>query len=91
MPNPFDFPSGDLYWGGGEGNRMSALTIARHGSGAASAAPRTVDITRRLPGAINVALYDGHVEKAPLENLWNYYWSANWQIPNPRPGRSNQP
>jgi hypothetical protein len=37
---------------------------------------------------IDLALYDGHVEKSPLENLWNYYWSANWQIPNPRPGRA---
>jgi len=89
LPSPFNYPASDLYLGAGGANDMSALTIARHGSGVASAAPRKVDITYRLPGAINVALYDGHVEKAPLENLWNYYWSAGWQIPSPRPGRSH--
>jgi len=26
------------------------------------------------------------VEKSPLENLWSYYWSADWQIPIKRPG-----
>jgi prepilin-type N-terminal cleavage/methylation domain-containing protein/prepilin-type processing-associated H-X9-DG protein len=66
---------------------MQVMTIARHGSRPASAAPRNVDISKRLPGSINVALYDGHVDKAPLENLWNYSWSLNWQVPNPRPGR----
>jgi hypothetical protein len=34
---------------------------------------------------VDMALFDGHVEKVPLENLWNYYWSRDWQIPNPRP------
>ena len=66
---------------------MSALTIARHGGRAASAAPRTANIRQRLPGAIDIALFDAHVEKAPLENLWNYYWNATWQVPNTRPGR----
>jgi prepilin-type processing-associated H-X9-DG protein len=56
-----------------------------HGNRPSSAAPRHGDTTQRLPGAINVALFDGHVEKAPLENLWNYYWNATWQIPSPRP------
>lgn len=66
---------------------MKVMNIARHGSRPASSAPRNVDITRRLPGAIDVAFYDGHVENSPLENLWNYYWSPNWVVPNPRPGR----
>jgi prepilin-type processing-associated H-X9-DG protein len=65
---------------------MTTFTIARHGSRPASAAPRWVDISKPLPGMINMALYDGHVEKAKLENLWNYYWSFNWWIPSPRPG-----
>jgi prepilin-type N-terminal cleavage/methylation domain-containing protein len=65
---------------------MTTFTIARHGSRPASAAPRWVDISKRLPGMINLGLYDGHVEKALLENLWNYEWSANWWIPDPRPG-----
>jgi prepilin-type N-terminal cleavage/methylation domain-containing protein len=87
-PDPGDMPSMDLYNGGGFLYGMSSLTIARHGSRPASAAPRNVNVARPLPGAIDVALFDGHVEKSPLENLWNYYWSADWRVPKPRPGRS---
>jgi hypothetical protein len=65
----------------------TAFTIARHGSRPAGAAPRDVNISLPLPGMIDVALFDGHVEKSPPENLWNYYWSSTWEIPNPRPGR----
>ena len=64
---------------------MMRLTLARHGSRPASAAPRFVNTTNALPGAINVAIYDGHVEQTRVENLWNYYWSSNWRIPSPRP------
>jgi prepilin-type N-terminal cleavage/methylation domain-containing protein len=86
LPNPEDLPATNLYTGvGNDADLISALTIARHGSRPASAAPTDVNITRRLPGMIDVALCDGHVEKSPLENLWNYYWSAKWRIPNPRP------
>jgi prepilin-type N-terminal cleavage/methylation domain-containing protein len=81
-------PPSDLYdpvspWGG---ITMHGLTIARHGGRPASAAPRNWDISKPLPGMIDLAIYDGHVEKSPLENLWNYYWNANWIIPHPRPG-----
>jgi prepilin-type N-terminal cleavage/methylation domain-containing protein len=85
QPRSSDLPANNLYLGGG-GNEMSALTIARHGGLPASAAPRFVNVRQRLPSAINLALYDGHVEKTPLENLWNYYWNADWQVPSPRPG-----
>ena len=86
-PNPTDGPATDLYAGTGyDSEQMSSLTIARHGSRPAGAAPRNVSIGQRLPGMIDVALFDGHVEKSPLENLWNYNWSANWQAPRPRPG-----
>jgi prepilin-type N-terminal cleavage/methylation domain-containing protein len=96
-PWPANYPSANLYNGesdltnavitGGEDN-IQVFTIARHGSRPASAAPRKVDITQRLPGMVDLALYDDHVEKSPLENLWNYYWSANWQVPHMRPGHS---
>ena len=79
--HPYEPPSTDLYTG-----LALWLTIARHGSRPASAAPRNVDISKPLPGMIDLALYDGHVEKTRLEDLWNYYWSANWQVPHPRPG-----
>jgi prepilin-type processing-associated H-X9-DG protein len=29
-----------------------------------------------LPGGINVACCDGHVEYCKLNNLWSYYWNA---------------
>jgi hypothetical protein len=32
-----------------------------------------------------MALFDGHAENPPLEQLWNYYWYVGWQIPSPRP------
>jgi len=89
FPDPGHGPPTNLYDGGGlwaGAGQMSSLTLARHGSRAASAAPRDFDISHRLPGMIDVALYDGHVEKSPLENLWSYYWSADWQIPIKRPG-----
>jgi len=94
-PEPSDVPSTDLYLGKqssvGEAvfdtGDMRAFAIARHGSRPASAAPRNFAIANRLPGMIDMALYDGHVEKVPLENLWTYYWNAVWKIPNPRPGR----
>ena len=86
-PDPEELPSMDLY-NGGYPFGVGCLTIARHGGRPPSAAPRNVNIARPLPGAIDVALFDGHVEKSPLENLWNYYWSADWNVPHPRPGRS---
>jgi prepilin-type processing-associated H-X9-DG protein len=60
-------------WGG------ELPAIARHGSQPATAAPQQWNIAQRMPGMIDVALFDGHVEKSPLENLWNYYWTAKWQ------------
>ena len=78
-------PSNDLF-NGTTGVGFFSFAIARHGSRPASAAPRNWDISKPLPGMIDLALYDGHVEKSPLENLWNYYWSANWVVPHPRPG-----
>jgi prepilin-type N-terminal cleavage/methylation domain-containing protein/prepilin-type processing-associated H-X9-DG protein len=89
-PLPVDLPATNLYAGDTSMTdvmsvMMMRLTIARHGSRSASAAPRNVPISQHLPGAINVALFDGHVEYSPLENLWNYYWCYGYQIPNPRP------
>jgi prepilin-type N-terminal cleavage/methylation domain-containing protein len=77
MPYSTNLPSSDLFFG---------FPIARHGSRPASAAPQQWNISQRMPGMVDVALFDGHVEKSQLENLWNYYWSANWEVPNPRPG-----
>jgi prepilin-type processing-associated H-X9-DG protein len=78
MPNSTNLPSSDLFYGD--------FAIARHGNRPASAAPQQWNISQRLPGRIDLSFFDGHVEKSPLENLWNYYWSADWEVPNPRPG-----
>jgi prepilin-type N-terminal cleavage/methylation domain-containing protein/prepilin-type processing-associated H-X9-DG protein len=60
---------------------MGRVCIARHGiprapAGASTASP--------LPGGVNVALSDGHVEYSKLDNLWLYYWSAS-SVPQKRP------
>lgn len=65
---------------------IATVAIARHGNRPASAAPRSVDISKPLPGMIDMAIFDGHVEKVPLESLWTYYWDAIWLVPSPRPG-----
>lgn len=87
LPKPTDLPPPNLDWPAADGQSINNVTIARHGSRPASAAPRHVDISEPLPGMIDLAAFDGHVEKAPLENLWTYYWSADWVVPSPRPGR----
>jgi hypothetical protein len=91
-PLASDLPSTDLYHGDTSqtvsdaiGTMMPRITIARHGNRPASAAPRNVDISKTLPGVIDIALFDGHVEKTPLEHLWNDYWCNGWVIPNRRP------
>jgi len=89
-PLSSDLPATNLYAGDTSMTddmyvMMMRLTIARHGSRAASAAPRNVPTTQRLPGGIDMALFDGHVEYSPLENLWSYYWCYGYQVPVPRP------
>jgi len=51
---------------------MDYMTIPRHGS-CPLAIPRNLPPSSRLPGAINVAFFDGHVEQVPLERLWQLY------------------
>jgi prepilin-type N-terminal cleavage/methylation domain-containing protein len=87
-PRTNDAPALNLYngyHGGGFDGRIGRLTIPRHGGFHAGSAPRTFDPEQMLPGAINVACFDGHIELSKLENLWSYYWNRNWQPPNPRP------
>lgn len=89
-PNPWDLPAQDLTLGSGSSGTgyeggMQRLNIARHGNG-----PRPVPThwpqDQPLPGAINVAFFDGHGELVKLERLWQCYWSANYFPPVKRPG-----
>jgi prepilin-type N-terminal cleavage/methylation domain-containing protein len=84
-PSPTDAPARDLYLGDGPAGGISRFTIARHGSGAPKSAPRNVPSGQALPGSINVACADGHVELARLERLWDFYWHKGYVPPIPRP------
>jgi prepilin-type N-terminal cleavage/methylation domain-containing protein len=89
-PIPSDLPAMDLRDGQTVFSdeleyMMMRVTIARHGGRPAATAPTNVNISKRLPGAIDLAMFDGHVERSPLRNLWNYYWCYGWQIPSPDP------
>ena len=89
-PLETDPPSSDLYAGaGGIGSGaspgMARLTILRHGGGSPARAPRDFDTTKRLPGASNLGMVDGHVELIKLENFWQLCWHKDWQPPATRP------
>jgi len=87
-PRTNDAPASNLYLGyrgGGFGNNLiGRLTIPRH-SFPPRKAPTQFDTEQRMPGAINVGCFDGHVDLSKLENLWGYYWHRNWVPPYPRP------
>jgi prepilin-type N-terminal cleavage/methylation domain-containing protein/prepilin-type processing-associated H-X9-DG protein len=84
-PEVTDTPPTDLYTDSdGNGATMSRYCIARHGSVPSGGAPQRWPAHTALPGAINVAFFDGHVELVPLENLWSLYWSTVW-VPRTRP------
>ncbi len=65
--------------------QMVNFVIPRHGN-----RPRTVPRywprSQRLPGAINVAFFDGHGQQVRLDNLWQLYWHVGYQPPAKRPG-----
>ena len=75
--------TGDDYMGNGD---MSRVTVPRH-SAPLSAAVKNFSPKNDLPGGINVALADGHVELVRLEKLWKLYWHRGWLVPNKRPGK----
>ena len=71
------------YFGGGN---MSPMAIPRHGS-RPSPIPREWPSGQPLPGAVNVAFFDGHGELVKLDRLWQLYWHVDYQPPAKRPGR----
>jgi prepilin-type N-terminal cleavage/methylation domain-containing protein/prepilin-type processing-associated H-X9-DG protein len=86
-PHAADLPASNLASGAFPGRpwAMAGFTIPRHGS-----RPSTISTNHpasaKLPGAINVAFYDGHVETAKLERLWSFYWHKDYVRPAKRPG-----
>ena len=89
-PEPTDPPATNLFTGSSvvQGVRfgLSVLTIPRHGARPAPV-PTQFDAKDKLPGAVNVSFYDGHVETVPLERLWQLSWHAQFEPPAKRPGR----
>jgi prepilin-type N-terminal cleavage/methylation domain-containing protein/prepilin-type processing-associated H-X9-DG protein len=85
-PRATDFPATDLQSGGWpQPFGMSSFTIPRHGSRPSRLATNAVP-NQKLPGAINMAFYDGHAEQVKLEKLWRLYWHRDYKIPAKRPG-----
>ena len=80
-PRATDRPAGNLVTGG---SGMGAFTIPRHGSVLPHIAPGYPPGSK-LPGAINLAFYDGHVETIQLEKLWNLSWHRDYHAPAKRP------
>ncbi len=73
-PNPLD-----LYNGVGWGTpHIGRICIPRHGIPTLQSSKKiNVTATTLLPGGINVACCDGHVDYAKLNTLWSsYYWHA---------------
>jgi prepilin-type N-terminal cleavage/methylation domain-containing protein len=67
------------------GAGMARYLVGRHGTTSPINAPRSLSAPARLPGSINLAMFDAHVEFVPLQNLWNYYWHLGWQPPSGKP------
>jgi prepilin-type N-terminal cleavage/methylation domain-containing protein/prepilin-type processing-associated H-X9-DG protein len=84
-PEMSDHPPTDLYTDSDSPpGTMGRYCIARHGSLPSGGAPQKWPVGVALPGAINVAFFDSHVELVPLESLWSLYWSTIWE-PRSRP------
>jgi prepilin-type N-terminal cleavage/methylation domain-containing protein/prepilin-type processing-associated H-X9-DG protein len=76
-----DLVAGGNWWDGG----MGVFTIPRHGSRSSNISTNHPP-NAKLPGAINAAFYDGHVESVKLERLWELHWHKNYVPPARRPG-----
>ena len=83
-PMETNAPFPDLYRGQLYGQGMGRCTIARHGGNPAKA-PQNFNTRQPLPGRINMGFADGHAASVSLENLWQFYWHLDWQVPGQRP------
>jgi prepilin-type N-terminal cleavage/methylation domain-containing protein/prepilin-type processing-associated H-X9-DG protein len=67
------------------GYSMSVVTIPRHGN-RPNPVPPYWPPYQPLPGAVNVAFFDGHGEPIKLDRLWQLYWHPDYKPPAKRPG-----
>jgi len=83
-----DMPPTDLVKGGSLGADqfagMDMVAVPRHGSHP-NPVPTNWPKHQPLPGAINVAFWDGHGEMIKLDDLWQLYWCSGWEPPTKRP------
>jgi prepilin-type processing-associated H-X9-DG protein len=84
-PEANDVPARNLYEGDGVAGGIGRFCIARHAISSAKGAPRRVAAGERLPGAVNLAFMDGHVETAKLDRLWEFQWHRGYKVPGQRP------
>ena len=64
---------------------MWIVAIPRHGK-KPNSPPTNWPAEQPLPGAVNVSMFDGHVELVKLDDLWQLYWHRGYQPPSKRPG-----
>jgi prepilin-type N-terminal cleavage/methylation domain-containing protein/prepilin-type processing-associated H-X9-DG protein len=83
-PGEQDAPCSDTYLGINQGQHvpyeMARLTLSRHGNANAGKHYQWLAATDMPAGAVNVSLFDGHVETSKLPNLWNYKWHRDWGV-----------
>jgi prepilin-type N-terminal cleavage/methylation domain-containing protein/prepilin-type processing-associated H-X9-DG protein len=84
-PEPTDKPAKNLYLGDGPAGGITRYMVARHGNISAKSAPRAIETSSRIPGAINLSFMDGHVELVSLDKLWEYLWHKSFVPPAARP------
>jgi prepilin-type N-terminal cleavage/methylation domain-containing protein/prepilin-type processing-associated H-X9-DG protein len=85
-PRETDYPANNLVTGGQSSPwGMSCFTIPRHGSRPSNLSTNYPK-NKKLPGAINIAFYDGHAETVRLERLWSLYWHRDYKPLPRRPG-----
>ena len=87
-PEETDMPASDLYSNQTNSSPplgLNIFNIPRHGEAPATA-PTDWPANRPLPGAVNVGFYDGHVQVARLDYLWQLYWHVGYVAPAKRPG-----
>jgi prepilin-type N-terminal cleavage/methylation domain-containing protein/prepilin-type processing-associated H-X9-DG protein len=77
--NPLNTGSDSTPWG------FNPWAIPRHGN-QPRPVPRHWPSNQPLPGAVNMAFYDGHCQLVKLDQLWQLYWHADYVAPAKRPG-----
>jgi prepilin-type N-terminal cleavage/methylation domain-containing protein/prepilin-type processing-associated H-X9-DG protein len=88
FPTASDDPPYDLITGENIGlSRIMMATVAMPRHGRRPALPQKPwPANVPLPGAINVAFFDGHQELVRLDDLWKLQWHQSYEAPAKRPG-----